>query len=56
MDTKSELKITSVRNWQCSTWSICKAQSILLNVTHEISWSGTILYLQYTCRRQIQRV
>ena len=26
------------------TWSICKAQSILFNVTHEISWSGTILY------------
>ena len=63
MDTESKLKITSVRNFcvekvpvlrpffyippRIGTWSICKAQSLLLS--YEISWSGTILYLQYTC-------
>ena len=71
MDTESKLKITSVRNWQCSNcmemvpvWrpfiqglelgAFAKHNQYCLAI--KISWSGTILYLQYTCSTQIQRV
>ena len=67
MDTESKLKITSVRNWQCSNcmemvpvWrpfiqglelgAFAKHNQYCLAI--KISWSGTILYLQYTCSTQ----